>query len=70
MILVCATPAWSRPLPALPPELEPVTDTEDASAWADEVAPDRKGNFGAVGIIAAAVLIMVVVYLGATMLMR
>lgn len=55
---------------ALPPELEPVADAEDAVAWADETSPDRKPTFGPVGIIAAAVLIMVVVYLGATMLMK
>jgi hypothetical protein len=36
-------------------------------AWAEEV-PERK--FGAVGIIAAALLIMVVVYFGATLLMK
>ncbi|MBN9122491.1 MAG: protein kinase [Planctomycetes bacterium] len=54
-----------KPLPKAAPE--PVVEED---AWAEEV-PDRKGGtFGAVGLVAAALLIMVVVYVGATMLMK
>jgi serine/threonine-protein kinase len=60
------------------PELEPVDDA--GPAWADEVpaakakatATDepQQATFGAVGIIAAALFLMVLVYLGATHLMK
>ena len=66
-----------KPAPAPPPakakapapELEVVED--EAPAWAEETEPATKpAGFGPVGIIAAAVFIMVVAYLGATMLMK
>jgi len=51
------------------PQLEAVEDLENTPAWAEEV-PERKASFGAVGIIAAALLLMVAVYFGATLLMK
>lgn len=51
------------------PQLAAVDDLENTPAWAEEV-PERKASFGAVGIIAAALLLMVVVYFGATLLMK
>jgi serine/threonine-protein kinase len=64
-------------LPAMPvpkakspaPQLEPVEDA-DLTAWATEAEGEKKPSFGAVGIIAAALLLMVVVYFGATLLMK
>jgi serine/threonine protein kinase len=56
-------PAKAGSKPGL--NLEPGDD-----AWAEEEVPERKGGFGAVGIVAAALLIMVVVYFGATLLMK
>jgi serine/threonine-protein kinase len=44
--------------------------TDDEPAWADESADKAKGNGGTIGLIAVAVVIMVVVYVGATMLMK
>jgi serine/threonine-protein kinase len=58
-----ARPAKPRPAP-----LEPVAD-DGGPAWAEEVVP-RKLSFGAVGIIAAALLLMVIVYISATMLLK
>jgi serine/threonine-protein kinase len=40
------------------------------AGWVDEPAPRARGNFGPVGLIVAAVLIMVAVYFGATQLMK
>ena len=66
-----------RPAPAKggkspAPQLEAVDDAE-VTPWADEPAaapaPQRR-SFGPVGIIAAALLIMVLVYYSATMLMK
>jgi serine/threonine-protein kinase len=54
----------AAPRPAPVPQL----DSEEP-AWATE-ADEKKPSFGAVGIIAAALLLMVVVYFGATMLMK
>jgi hypothetical protein len=51
---------------AAAPFLEPV---EDESPIAEEVV-EGKAAFGAVGIIAAALLLMTAAYLGATMLMK
>lgn len=57
------------PRPAPAPEPEPVV--EEAPAWADEVAEGRgNSNLATVGLVVAAVVIMVVVYLGATVLMK
>ncbi len=61
-------PAKGAPKAAPAPQLEPVE--EEATAWAEEVGPERKAGVGPLGLVAAAVLIMVVVYLGATMLMK
>jgi hypothetical protein len=70
-------PARGKPAPAAPPklptrapapDLEPVDDAEPA-AWAEEM-PARKGGVGPVGLIVAAVLLMAVVYFGATLLMK
>jgi serine/threonine protein kinase len=79
------TPAEpSRPLPKLPtrgakaaPKAPPPVELEEVEdavpAWAaevnDEPAP-RSGGMGPLGLVAAALVIMVVVYLGATMLMK
>jgi serine/threonine-protein kinase len=49
------------------PQLEAVEDGEP-TAWAEEAPAERK--FGPIGIVAAALLLMVVVYFGATMLMK
>ena len=63
-------PRPAKPAPAPPPDLEPVEEVENAGAWAEEM-PERKGaNMGPVGLIAAAVLLMVGVYLAATILMK
>jgi serine/threonine-protein kinase len=54
---------------AVPAKPEPAED--DSPAWADEDASEpKKATFGAVGIVAAALLVMVFVYIGATMLMK
>lgn len=60
----------TKPVKPLPPQLEEVPDEEPA--WADEAAePKAKGNnAGTIGLIAVAVVLMVVVYIGATMLMK
>ena len=53
------------------PQLEAVEETEEAPAWASESDDGAKqANFGAIGIVAAALLLMVAVYFGATMLMK
>jgi serine/threonine protein kinase len=49
------------------PQTDPLEDT--GPAWATEEEP-KKARFGAVGIVAAALLLMVAVYLGATLLMK
>lgn len=61
-----AAPAKAKPAPA--PELEAVE--EEDPKWADEAAPAAKPGIGPVALIAAAVLIMVAAYFGATMLMK
>ncbi|HEY1190905.1 MAG TPA: protein kinase [Gemmata sp.] len=59
----------TRPTKPLPPQLEEVPNEEPA--WADEAPePKAKSNTGAIGLIAVAVVLMVVVYIGATMLMK
>jgi serine/threonine protein kinase len=40
------------------------------NGWVDEPAPTGKKNFGPIGLVAVAVLIMVAVYFGATQLMK
>jgi serine/threonine-protein kinase len=63
-----ARPAASRtaaPRPAPAAQLD-----ADEPAWATESADEKKPSFGAVGIIAAALLLMVAVYFGATLLMK
>ena len=41
------------------------------AGWADEGSGDRSGGgFGPLGLVAAALLIMVAVYFGATLLMK
>ena len=59
-----------RPAPAKSPapQLEPVDDAEPA--WADEAPAEHKAKFGPVGIVAAALLIMSLVYVGATLMMK
>ena len=64
-----APPAPRTKSPA--PQLEAVEEFEDAPAWATENDDEeKKVNFGAVGIVAAALLLMVAVYFGATLLMK
>lgn len=68
-------PAAPAPAPAPKakspaPELEPVDEPEAAPAWAHEGDEDKKPAFGAVGIVVAALLVMVAVYFGATLLMK
>lgn len=59
----------AKPAPAPAPEPEP--EAEDAPAWADESgAATKPNNFGPIGLVAAAILIMVAAYFGATMLMK
>ena len=49
----------------------PVPARGDQAGWAEEDQGDRKGaGFGTIGLICAAVLIMVAVYFGATVLMK
>lgn len=43
---------------------------DDSVLWAEEAAEPKKTKFGAVGVIAAALLLMVLVYVVATMLMK
>lgn len=78
------TPAEpSRPLPKLPTRgakpapTAPPTELEEVEnavpAWAAEVSDEpapRSGGVGPLGLVAAALVIMVVVYIGATMLMK
>jgi serine/threonine-protein kinase len=52
------------------PQLELVDEPEDTPAWAHEGGDEKKGGFGAIGIIVASLLIMVAVYFGATLLMK
>lgn len=40
------------------------------ASWADEEPDGRKASFGPIGLVAAALLLMVAVYYGATMLMK
>jgi serine/threonine-protein kinase len=54
--------------PVAEPELEPVA--EEAGAWADEVAEPKSSNLATVGLILAAVAIMVAVFVGTTILMK
>ncbi|QEG31103.1 Serine/threonine-protein kinase PknH [Gemmata obscuriglobus] len=57
----------AKPMP--PPELEELPDAEPA--WAEETVERRtKGNAGTIGLIAVAVVLMVIVYIGATLLMK
>jgi serine/threonine-protein kinase len=51
------------PKPAVPKRSE-------FAGWADDEPIERKGGFGAVGLVAAALLLMVAVYFGATLLMK
>jgi serine/threonine-protein kinase len=63
--------AKAAPQPVPPAELEPVD--EPVAAWAAEAdAPEQRqgGGMGPLGLVAAALVIMVVVYIGATMLMK
>ncbi len=63
--------AKPAPKPAPPAELEEVE--EPVPAWAAEVSDEpapRSGGMGPLGLVAAALVIMVVVYIGATMLMK
>ncbi|MCI0701415.1 MAG: protein kinase [Planctomycetia bacterium] len=61
-----ANPAPAKGAPAKPAPAPPLDD--DEPAWADE-APERR-TFGTVGLVAAALLLMVAVYFGATLLMK
>jgi hypothetical protein len=58
-------PATARPAR----DAKPVAVEEEEPAWADETS-ERKNSFGPVGLVAAALLIMVVVYYTATLVMR
>jgi hypothetical protein len=49
---------------------KPVTDPlEESMAWADE-EPTSRRSFGALGLVLVALILMVAVYFGATMLMK
>ena len=63
-----AQPAAKAKSPA--PQLEAVDEPEETPAWAHEAGEEKKQSFGAIGIIAAALLLMVAVYFGATLLMK
>ena len=56
--------------PAVPTRRKAQSQAEQAG-WADEGKGERtSGGFGPLGLIAAALLIMVAVYFGATLLMK
>ncbi len=62
--------AAGRPEPKAANIPAPVAEEpQTENAWADEVA-EKPSQFGAVGIIAAALFLMVAVYFGATVLMK
>ncbi len=62
-----APPAQSTKLPV--PQQEPVEEDE-APAWSDETPTEKPSTFGTVGIVAVSLLLMVGVYIAATMLMK
>ncbi|HEV3383671.1 MAG TPA: protein kinase, partial [Gemmata sp.] len=70
--------AVSAPIPGAkaptnaPPANQPVEEEAGPTRWAEEeVAPKpARSSFGPFGLVAAAVLLMVAVYLGATLLMK
>jgi serine/threonine-protein kinase len=53
---------------------QPAPELDDAEApWADEETSrdsSGKGGFGPLGLVCAALILMIAVYLGATMLMK
>lgn len=49
----------------IPPALD-----QPSGGWVDDDSTNRSGGFGALGLIAAAMLLMTAVYFGATMLMK
>jgi serine/threonine-protein kinase len=50
---------------------KPVNDPlEESMAWAEEEPTGRKRSFGALGLVLVALILMVAVYFGATMLMK
>ncbi len=65
-------PIAAMTMPAEPVKQPQVVPGRPRAGWADE-EPERRdggGGFGPVGLIAAALLLMVAVYFGATMLMK
>lgn len=68
-----ALPGINAPIEkkAAPPAKKAPGRSAQQAGWADEEPSDRKGgSFGTVGLIATALLIMVAVYFGATLLMK
>lgn len=61
-------PEPMKPARPLPPQLEELPDEEPA--WAEEAEPQGKNSTGAIGLVAVAIALMVIVYFGATMLMK
>jgi hypothetical protein len=55
-----------------PPANQPVDEESGPTRWAEEEDAPRpaRNSFGPLGLVAAAVLLMVAVYLGATLLMK
>jgi serine/threonine-protein kinase len=63
----------AKPAPVAPPPAALDEADEPVLAWAAEVSdesPARAGGVGPIGLVAAALVVMVVVYIGATMLMK
>jgi hypothetical protein len=63
-----ATAGSATKLPA--PEPEPVEDAEAGTRAEETPAQEKPATFGAVGIVAAALLLMTIVYYVATQLMK
>jgi serine/threonine-protein kinase len=71
-----ARPA-AQPAPAVKPvrkapapQLEAVEEFDEAPAWASDNDEEKKSNLGTIGIVVVAVVLMVAVYFGATLLMK
>ncbi len=66
----CPEPKPAKPLPAPAPEPESQEKVDNRDVWAEEVREGKDNNMGTIGLIAAAVLLMVGVYVATTMLMK
>ena len=68
-------PANARPEPkpvkaAPPPAPIPDEEVEDVGEWAEEVSERKNSSAGTIGLVAVAIVLMIAVYIGATMLMK